>query len=30
MLAAVDTEGRPGLAWRTQHAAHAARAHLPG
>jgi uncharacterized membrane protein YphA (DoxX/SURF4 family) len=22
MLAAVDTEGRPGLAWRAQHAAH--------
>lgn len=22
MLAAVDTEGRPGIAWRTQHAAH--------
>jgi uncharacterized membrane protein YphA (DoxX/SURF4 family) len=22
ILAAVDTEGRPGLAWRTQHAAH--------
>jgi putative oxidoreductase len=22
MLASVDTEGRPGLAWRTQHAAH--------
>jgi hypothetical protein len=22
MLAAVDTEGRPGLAWRAQHASH--------
>ena len=26
MLAAVDTEGRPGLAWRAQHAAHHASA----
>lgn len=25
MLAALDTEGRPGLAWRTRHAAHDAR-----
>lgn len=30
MLAAVDTEGRPGLAWRARHASQHARDKLPG
>lgn len=29
ILAAVDTEGRPGLAWRARHATHHARERLP-
>lgn len=30
LLAAVDTEGRPGLRWRARHAGHHARKRLPG